>query len=140
MSVLDQLPEGEGVRLIRQIESEQREFKAPQSVGSSAVQILYFANPGPYDITVPANDPRDVLLSYTPSQLAFGGGLVFYAYQSINGGPFYGIEPMHRLRVGSDNIQKWRIQYFNGSNGTALNIRYALMGIGTGTISASLVS
>lgn len=140
MSVLDQLPDGEGVRLIHQIESDQREIKSRQNVGSSAVQILYFANSATYDITVPANDPRDVLLSYTPSQLAFGGGLAFYTYQSINGGAFTSVEPMHRLRVGSDNIQRWRIQYFNGSSSTPLNIRYALMGIGSGAISASLVS
>lgn len=140
MTVLDQLPEGESVRLIHEIERDQREVKARQSVGSSAVQIVFYANPVAYDITVPANDPRDVLLQVTPRQLAFGGGLVFYAYQSVNGGPWRSIEPMHRIRVGSDNIQRWRIQYFNGDSGTALNVRYALMGIGYGTISASLVS
>ncbi|WP_437770605.1 hypothetical protein [Arthrobacter sp. KNU40] len=141
MSVLDQLPEGELQRLTRELDASQREIKSPQPIGSSGVMMGIVTSGNPIDVTVPAGDARDVLLSYTPADTAFGGGLVYRAYQSTNGGlNFNEINVSQRLRVGSDNVQKWRIQYFNGSGGTAINLKFLFLCIGSGTFTASLVT
>lgn len=141
MSVMDQLPEGETSRLIRQIDAIQSEIKAPQPIGSSGVLMGIVVSQASIDITVPANDARDVLLQFTPKDTSFGGGLVYRAYQSTTGGSFFTeINFSQRLRVGSDNIQSWRIQYFNGSSGTPINVKYIFLCVGSGTFSASLVS
>lgn len=141
MGVFDALPEGEVVRLIRQLDASQSEIKSPQTFGSSAVMTNAVYSQASADIVVPANDGRDVLVTFTPADLSFGGGLVYRLFASTNGGTSYTeVEAPQRLPVGSDHLQRWRIQYLNGNSSTAINVKYLFLCIGTGTFTASLVS
>lgn len=141
MSVLDNLAQGEPLRLIRELESVQAEIKAPQSVGSASVMLTLVESSNAVDLTVPAGVDTDILIEFTPADVSFGGGLVYAAYSSRDGGATYnGILLSIRQRVGADNIQRWKSRVFNSSSGTPINYKFRFLCIGTGTISASLVS
>jgi len=141
MSVLDSLPEGEVSRLIRQVETVQKESKAPQTIGSSGVLMGITISQFSVDLTVPPLDGRMILLQYTPSDLSFGGGLIYRAYQSVNGaGTYTEIFLQYRLRVGSDGIQSWKFPSFNDASINPKTYKFFFYGIGTGAFAASLVS
>ncbi len=140
MAVLDQLPEWEPARVLRELDAVQREMKARQNIGSKAVIMSRIASAATSDITIPAGDGRDVLLQFTPSDLSFGGGLCYRVFQSTDGGAsFFEIGPSERLRVGSDGVQKWRVRYFNQYGGTDIHAKYAFFCVGSGTFTASLI-
>ena len=140
MGVLDRLPEGELTSLIHRVEAVSSEIKARQTIGSTGVIVSAVQSGGTSDITIPANDSRDVLLQFTPSDVAFGGGLAFRAYVSINSGAYNEVDPGYRLRVGSDNVQAWRLFGNNGSNGTPMTYKFIIVCIGSGTFTCSLVT
>lgn len=140
MSVLDLLPDGEMVRLLRTVESAQQEIKAPQPIGSTGVLMDITISDNAVDVTVPPGDGRAILLQYTPSDLAFGGGLIYRAYEAINGSPAYEeIFLQYRLRVGEDGVQSWRIPTFNDASLEPKNYKFFFLGIGTGTFTANLI-
>lgn len=140
MAVLDQLPEWEPARVLRELDTVQREMKAPQNIGSKAVIMSRIASAATSDITIPAGDGRDVLLQFTPSDLSFGGGLCYRVFQSTDGGTsYFEVGPSERLRVGSDGIQKWRVRYFNQYGGSDINAKYVFFCVGSGTFTASLI-
>ncbi|WP_160665190.1 hypothetical protein [Pseudarthrobacter sp. ATCC 49987] len=139
MSVLDSLPDGSISRLVREVETAQKEIKAPQTIGSSGVLMGITISQAAADITVPAGDGRAILLQYTPSDLSFGGGLIYRAYESVNGSSSYSeIFLQYRLRVGLDGIQSWRIPTFNQGL-PEKTYKFLFIGIGSGTFTANLI-
>lgn len=140
MGILDLLPDGSISRLVREVETAQREIKAPQTIGSSGVLMDYTLSQNTPDITVPPEDGRSILLQYTPSDVSFGGGLVYRAYHSIDGSPGYTeISHSYRLRVGVDGVQSWIIPAFNHFSLDPKTFKFLFIGIGSGTFTANLI-
>ncbi|MDR6794744.1 hypothetical protein J2X12_004324 [Pseudarthrobacter oxydans] len=140
MGVLDQLPEGGLARELHELQELGAEIKAPQTIGSSGVLTKSIQSLATSDITIPANDARDVLLQFTPSDMSFGGSLAYRVYYSVNGGSYGEVNPSYRLRVGADGIQSWRIFGDNQFSATSKSMKFIIICIGSGTFTASLVS
>lgn len=140
MSVLDSLPDGSISRLVREVETAQREIKAPQTIGSSGVLMDYTISAASVDVTVPPEDGRSILLQYTPSDISFGGGLVYRAYNSIDGSPGYSeVSLSYRMRVDVDGVQSWVIPAFNDFSLDPKTYKFLFIGVGSGTFTANLI-
>lgn len=140
MGVLDKLPSGKMNAIIRELGQVSKEMKAPQTIGSSGVLTSSVQSQASYDISIPANDARDVLFQFTPSDVSLGGGLAFRLYYSVNGASYNEVNPSFRQPVGADNIQAWRIPGGNSSSSTASTMKFIIVCIGSGTFSCSLVT
>lgn len=144
MSVVERLPEGGTFAAMREIREASSEIKAAQTTGSSQVIMKQISSQSTWDITVPAGQTKDVLVVFTPSDLAFGGGLVYRVMSDSQqfGGATVRSELLlsSRLRVTSDNKQRWQFRVFNSAATDDAKFKFFFTCVGSGTFSCSLVS
>jgi hypothetical protein len=137
VSVLDQLPEGQPIKLLRELDAIASEIKAPQTFGSSSVITTRLFSGVAYDISLPAHDTHQVMVEFIPDDLTFGGALCYKLYVMSPGGSGEAIVG-ERLRV-TDDRQRWMLHTNNTANGSALQLKLYFFAGGSGTFTTNLV-
>ena len=139
MSIIDQLPHGEPVRLLHELEQMSREIKSPQTFGSTSVATSLIQSADAYDLEWPAGDTHQGLITFTPDDMTFGGALVYRVYAVSVGLMFTSEYYVYALRVDADNIQRFRIPINNFGSLSPMRMKFYFFTAGTGTFTTNLV-
>lgn len=137
MSVLDQLPDGEPLRLLREQQEIDREIKSQQRIGQDSIITSRVFSADAFDIQTPGSGSPVIEVEFIPDDLIFGGALCyqFYAVDVTNpASPSVVSSDIRRLRVKADNRQRWLIN-------ASLNqkLKFYFFTAGSGTFKANLV-
>lgn len=136
MSVLDKLPSGEPLRVLREQEQLIKEIKAPQTLGNDSVITHRIFSASVYDLSIAGGDTHDVLIEFIPDDLAFGGALCYELVVVANPEQvFRAVAIPDRLRV-VNGVQQWKI--FRTST-TAVTYKFYFFTAGSGTFTTNLV-
>lgn len=135
MSVLDKLPDGEPLRLLREVNQNAQEIKAPQTLGAASVVTSRVFSDDDYDIELPSSGgPHTVEIEFIPDDLTFGGALCYQLYAvNVTDPGFPGVTSPDRLRVTA-NRQRWVMRMQNNDR-----YKFYFFAAGSGTFTATLI-
>ncbi|MFJ6416463.1 hypothetical protein [Paeniglutamicibacter sp. NPDC091659] len=140
MRVLDQLPEGKPLAILRELNQVSREIKARQTRGSGSVINHRIYSALPYDILVPGDYAKVVVeVEFLPDNTRFSGALCYRAYAEIAspGTPFIDEIGLRRVIVDpTDGRQRWR---FQGQFPSATGLKFYFLAQGSGTFTTKRI-
>lgn len=135
MNVMDQLPQGEPLRLLRELEQVGREIKSSQTLGSTSVATDRVFSASVYDALTPGSGTPKIEVEFIPDDLTFGGAFCYqlYAVDVTNPLSHSLITTVQRLRV-TDDRQRWIV-----SVSTSREVKFYFLTAGSGTFTTNLV-
>lgn len=141
MGVLDRLPQGKPLAILRELDQVSREIKSPQARSSGSV-INYRVYSGlPYDILVPGGYAKNVVeVEFIPDNPRLGGVLCYRAYVEV-GVPGFAtnldeLGLRRQIMDLSDGRQRWKYQ---GQFPNATGLKFYFFAQGSGTFSVKLI-
>lgn len=135
MGVLDQLPQGEPLALLRGVNRDLDELKGFQKLGSSSVVTGRLYSASSFDVQTPSSGTPVVEVIFTPDDMTFGGAFAYkLVVVDVTGTPAEVTTGIYRQRVGSDNLQKWRI-----AASTNQKLKFYFLTAGYGTFTANVI-
>ncbi|MFC8008927.1 hypothetical protein [Streptomyces cinereoruber] len=134
MNVLDQLPQGEPLRLLREVDRNEREIKAPQILGSSSILTSCIFSGDVYDVLTPASGTPVVEVEFIPDDLTFGGAFCYkLVVVDVTGTDVEKTTGIYRQRVTNDQ-QIWKI-----AASTSQQLKFYFLAAGSGTFTTNVI-
>ena len=136
MGVRDQLPDGQPLALLRELDRDAREIKAAQTMGQDSVISYRIFSNAAYDVLFPAgSDIRTVTVEFIPDDMTFGGAFCYRCKAKQSSPGFSTNQYMPRL-VTTDGTQKWT---YSVRPSTDYTFKFYFFTTGSGTFTTNII-
>lgn len=138
MSVRSRLIGQAFVQAAREVQSAQKEYKAKQTIGSDSLLLNRVKSTADYDIMLPMSGAttRKLLVTYTPSENAFGGAVPYRMYvKSWNSAGIRGryADTLIERQRSVNGVHGWRVTVSDYEN-VYVKLYFAAIGSGNFTV------